>query len=145
MKAYRRAAKISFLKKLSLDISQEEKISTDLKHKFSTLKKLETVFSVENTEMLETKTLLSGIKKLSSSDIVVKDIKKLFVPDHLLCLISGDLMSDPVTLESGRTYERAKILQYFEHQREQATKALINADSDNEVIEADYMICPVNM
>ena len=45
------------------------------------------------------------------------DIKKLFVPEHLLCLITGDLMQEPVTLESGRTYEKSKIEQYFKTQR----------------------------
>ena len=42
------------------------------------------------------------------------DLKKLCVPDHMLCLISQDLMTDPVTIESGKTYERANIVQYFE-------------------------------
>ena len=45
------------------------------------------------------------MKRVSLADVVV-DLKTLFVPDHLLCLISGDLMIDPVTIESGRTYER---------------------------------------
>ena len=31
------------------------------------------------------------------------------VPPYLCCPISGDLMSDPVTVESGQTYEREMI------------------------------------
>ena len=58
------------------------------------------------------------------------DLKKMFVPDHLLCLITGDLMLDPVTLTSGRTYERTSIVKYFETQRETAQRALERADSD---------------
>ena len=58
-------------------------------------------------------------------------------------------MEDPVTIESGRTFDRDNIMQYFEVQRDKAQKAMDNADSSYEeeanLEEADYIICPVNM
>lgn len=54
------------------------------------------------------------------------------MPDHLLCLLSGELMSEPVTLESGRTFERDTIEHYFKVQRETAARAIANADHDAE-------------
>ena len=39
--------------------------------------------------------------------------KELRIPEHLICTISGDIMFDPVTLESGRTYERSSIEMLF--------------------------------
>ena len=62
----------------------------------------------------------------------VVDVKTLNVPDHLVCRITGDFMSDPVTLESGCTYERQSIEQYFMVQREVAKRALEKVDSEDE-------------
>ena len=41
-------------------------------------------------------------------------LQELRVPEYLICVISGEVMSDPVSLESGRTYERESILQLFD-------------------------------
>ena len=58
-------------------------------------------------------------------------------------------MSEPVTLESGRTFERDTIEHYFKVQRETAARAIANADHDAEdgqnLTEADFIICPINM
>ena len=40
-------------------------------------------------------------------------LQELRVPEYLVCVISGEVMSDPVTLESGRTYDRASISLLF--------------------------------
>ena len=48
----------------------------------------------------------------------ILDLKKLFVPDHLLCVISGEILLDPVTITSGRTFDRGSILEYFRLQKE---------------------------
>ena len=76
-------------------------------------------------------------------------MKKLFVPDHLICPIGGEIMQDPVTLESGRTYEKDNILTYFKFQRETAKRLIELADSEDEEAmaktEADYLLCPVNL
>ena len=69
--------------------------------------------NVPKEDRLETKELLSSIKEVYNADSAV-DLKTLFVPEHLLCVISGDIMHDPVTLESGSTYERSSIISYFE-------------------------------
>ena len=71
------------------------------------MKKLEIVFKVPKANKLNIKPLQIGISALLNEAAV--DLKTLFVPDHLLCLISGDLMKDPVTIESGCTYERVSI------------------------------------
>lgn len=36
-------------------------------------------------------------------------------PDEFLCPITGELLREPVTLSSGKTYERAAILEWFEY------------------------------
>ena len=106
------------------------------------------MFKVTNERQVDTKSLQAAMKKMCDSESAV-DVKTLFVPDHLLCLISGDLMKDPVTLESGCTFERASIEQYFKTQRETAKRALANADSEVEeernMTEADFLRCPVTM
>jgi hypothetical protein len=38
----------------------------------------------------------------------------LEIPDYLICRISDDLMTDPVMLTSGFTYEREVICKHFE-------------------------------
>lgn len=74
----------------------------------STLKRLKTIFKVADSKEGNIPDLHNRVKKVVETEKSV-DIKKLAVPDHLLCLISGDLMTDPVTIESGRTYERVSI------------------------------------
>ena len=77
------------------------------------------------------------------------NVKNLKVPDQLLCSIMGDLMIDPVTIESGRTYERTSIERHFLEQKEKAARVKANADSEDEetkdLEEADFMTCPVNL
>lgn len=36
-------------------------------------------------------------------------------PDEYMCPITGELLREPVTLSSGKTYERAAILEWFEY------------------------------
>ena len=77
------------------------------------------------------------------------NLKTLYVPEHLICIISGDLMDDPVTIASGCTFERQFIEQHFEVQRAKAQKAIRELDSDNEeevkISESDFMTCPKTM
>ena len=35
--------------------------------------------------------------------------KELVIPDYLMCPIAGDLMTDPVLIQSGQTFERSII------------------------------------
>ena len=56
-------------------------------------------------------------------------------------------MFDPVTIESGRTYDRSSIERHFLMQKEKAVKVMANADSEieseRELEEADFMTCPI--
>ena len=56
-------------------------------------------------------------------------------------------MIDPVTIESGRTYDRSSIERHFLMQKEKAVKVMANADSEieseRELEEADFMTCPI--
>ena len=81
-----------------------------------TLDRLQITRKVPNANRLDTKPLVQSMIKMIESE-KAKDLKKLFVPDHFLCLIGGEIMHDPVTIESGRTFERDNITQYFEVQR----------------------------
>ena len=47
-------------------------------------------------------------------------LKELFVPEYLLCSISGDFMADPVTIGSGHTFDRKNIEMYWDIQRNKA-------------------------
>ncbi|WCJ34879.1 U-box domain-containing protein 9 [Euphorbia peplus] len=44
-----------------------------------------------------------------ASSIVEEDVQNVVVPDDFKCPISGELMSDPVVLSSGQTYDRISI------------------------------------
>jgi len=39
----------------------------------------------------------------------------LVEPSHLICTIGGFIMSDPVTIETGRTYDRSSITMFFKY------------------------------
>ena len=52
------------------------------------------------------KQLMDDIKRVYEAEAAVKP-KDMYVPDFLLCPISGDFMQEPVTLSSGRTYEKS--------------------------------------
>ena len=79
----------------------------------------------------------------------IVELKKLFVPEYLLCSITNELMAEPVTIESGRTYERASLDRWFALQREKAVRLIDEADSDIEeernLTTEDFLICPVTM
>ena len=95
---------------------------------------------------MDTKPLLADMTKMIQSE-TVPVLKKLHVPDHLVCPFTGDLMKDPVTIESGRTYERECIVKYFEVQREVAEKArsVLDDDEANNLKDESYLICPINL
>ena len=96
-----------------------------MKKKLSTLKRLEISKKVPEGERKDTKSLLEGIKNMIKSDSEpVPALKTLQVPEFLLCPISGDLMKEPVTLESGRTFEKESTIKYFEVQREVVKRVL---------------------
>ena len=81
-------------------------------------------------------------------------LKELFVPEYLLCTISGDFMADPVTIGSGRTFDRENIEMYWDIQRNRAERDEADFDPDehkeNEQYPAvfdaaSYMNCPVTL
>ena len=61
---------------------------------------------------------------IKSNSEPVPALKSLHVPEFFLCPISGDLMKEPVTLESGRTFEKESTIKYFEVQREVVKRVL---------------------
>ena len=89
----------------------------DVRTKLKTLDKLMIVFKIPKGKRLNTKLLATDLKQMCDTEKVVP-MKQKFVPEHLLCQIKGDLMDDPVIIESGRTFERAEIVKYFERQAE---------------------------
>ena len=88
-----------------LDKTSHTKDFEDIKKKLSTLSKLEIKNKVNKLERQDTKGLTEQFKGMLLADKRT-ELKQLFVPDHLLCLITGELMTDPVTLESGKTFEK---------------------------------------
>ena len=84
---------------------------------------------------------LKRIMELSEQESAAS-VKDLRVPQHLLCPISGDLMDDPVTLESGQTFEREMIEKYFEAQREKDQEQINNQEEEED--RFDFFICPVS-
>ena len=54
------------------------------------------------------------------------------IPDHLVCKITDDLMTEPVMLTSGFTYEKEIILKHFQ----------VNGNNDPLTRED---VCPTNL
>ena len=69
-------------------------------------------------------------------------VDDLELPNHLVCAISGDIMQDPVMLESGNTFERETILQYFKIKYQTAQQM---KEEGEEFDEASFFTCPVSM
>ena len=84
---------------------------------------------VPGSQRLSTSDLKKGIFKISMQEYQ-GELKSLFVPEHLLCVISGCIMKDPVTLMSGRSFEKDAIKHYFDVQRENAQKFFERHDED---------------
>ena len=84
----------------------------DLHSKTKLLSKLYTLFSTDKADQISGKQLELDIRAIMDRERN-PTLQELRVPEYLVCVISGEVMSDPVTLESGRTYDRASISQLF--------------------------------
>jgi len=69
---------------------------------------------------------------------------ELRVPEHIICIISGEIMSDPVTLETGRSYERSQIEMLFQYARA-SEEQLCYCPSSLVPVNADVMIPNVGL
>ena len=72
------------------------------------LDKLRILFKIPKKDRADLKLLQKQITDKYNAE-EAKDIRTLTVPEHLVCMISGEIMYDPVTIESGRTFDRASI------------------------------------
>lgn len=69
------------------------------------------VFSIEEAKRAHNKKLYEKIEKeLKAMEV---NVSQLEVPDYLVCRITDELMNEPVTLQSGFTYEKEQILKHF--------------------------------
>mmetsp|Transcript_12935 Transcript_12935/g.17419 ORF Transcript_12935/g.17419 Transcript_12935/m.17419 type:complete len:132 (-) Transcript_12935:72-467(-) len=74
------------------------------------------------------------------------NLKELYLPRELECPISRCLMTDPVTITSGVTYERIQIMQNFDLRKEHIEKVQKANDSDpDEPINNRSYVCPLSM
>ena len=118
----RQSKKLRSLKLIDQEASLDQEAFKLLKKHLSTLKKLRIVLrnkidkSQPQVDIAKLQKQIEQVLKGEKKPV----IKDLEVPDNLLCQISGDLMKDPVLIESGMTYEREAILQYIEVQAERA-------------------------
>ena len=55
-------------------------------------------------------------RMLSNDEAAAPKPKDLKVPEHLMCQISGDLMHEPILIQSGMTFEKEVIERYFKVQ-----------------------------
>ena len=78
------------------------------------------------------------LKKISDMEEQELNQINLSVPTYLLCPISGWLMDDPTTIESGQTYDRTFIQQFFTLRKAQFDK---EKDQD-EIDEKTFFKCP---
>ena len=101
----------------------------DLHKKKKTVAQLCQMFKVDKQDKEQHLQTLKRIMELSEQESAAS-VKDLRVPQHLLCPISGDLMDDPVTLESGQTFEREMIEKYFEAQREKDQEQINNQEEE---------------
>lgn len=67
----------------------------------------------------------------------------MVIPNHLLCMITGEVMKHPVMIESGQSYERDAIIRYFEIQKQRAEsdKHDMGEDFDDNEYRS-YFKCP---
>ena len=137
-----RARKIACLKHLKLGKAEDEAFVAGLKDKTSVLSKLYVTQKVPQADRQNTKALFAQIKAVIDSDNHGKQLKDLSVPDHLICQISGEIMSDPVMITSGQTYERSIITRHFEIKKSQADQEKDELDEDEYDYDA-YFKCPV--
>ena len=139
---YRNAVKIQYLRDLANTKSDQDAALADLKKKLSSLSKLEIVKKVPKNERIATKPLLSSVNEIMQREGQTKTQKKLQVPDNLICPISGDIMTDPVLIQSGQTFEREAIAKHFEMMEQRAEKK--RQDGDSDLDEDRIFTCPVS-
>ena len=61
-----------------------------------------------------------------------------------MCQISGDLMHEPMLIQSGMTFEREVIERYFKVQRDRYQQQLDEyGDESDDVDKNDYFKCPI--
>ena len=118
----RQSMKLRSLKLIDQEASLDQEAFKLLKKHLSTLKKLRIVL---RNKIDKSQPQVDITKLLKAMDQILKSESKpvcqdLEVPDNLLCQISGDLMHDPVLIESGQTFEREAIMRYIEVQAENA-------------------------
>ena len=128
---FRRAASLLFLMQHRIDTVHKKELQAILKNTFSTLKKLCISQKVPKPNRPET-TQLKKELDIQIEKEQIDDLWDLQVPSHLLCPISCEIMTEPVTIESGRTYEKTYIMNYFDMQRVVAQKIIADADSDSD-------------
>lgn len=103
------ARKIQYLRDLANTEKDHEAALADLKKKLSSLSKLEIVKKVPKSDRIATKPLLAAVTEMMSRE-GVKTQKELYVPEYFVCPVAGDLMTEPVLIQSGQTYERSAII-----------------------------------
>ena len=86
----------------------------DLQKKKVTLKKLYITTKLPKDRRIDVNTVYTTIKAVYNREPPASQ-KDLVEPEHFMCGIGGFIMNDPVTLESGRTYERSQIEMYWEY------------------------------
>ena len=112
-----RARKIKSLKELEEQAEVDANAIDTLRKRINSLKKLQIILKKKST-FAENKKMLIKISELCQLE-ASPVIKELQIPQHLLCLITGDFMKEPVMIESGMTYEKAMIEQCFHFQEQQ--------------------------
>ena len=101
IEVYHKARKVLFLRDLAHTNNDNEAALAALKVKLSSLSKLEILKKVPKKDRIATKTLLASFREMMGREGDAKTQKELLIPDHLVCPISGDIMTDPVLIQSG--------------------------------------------
>mmetsp|Transcript_8463 Transcript_8463/g.11654 ORF Transcript_8463/g.11654 Transcript_8463/m.11654 type:complete len:181 (-) Transcript_8463:33-575(-) len=109
------------------------------------LAKLEIIFKVPKGQRNKSEALAERIIEIIKDEEPLK-VENLKIPTNLVCAISGEIMLDPVLIESGISYDRESILSYFHAKKEEAVRRLERmADNGEEFDEANFFKCPVSM
>ena len=150
----RLARKIEFIKNRGEAAQEVQDAVSDLKKKKSSLGKLQVIGKVPQGERCDGSLLFQEMQRVVQKDLAAMGISSakkkagvhkhglgdLVVPYHLYYQMKGEMMDDPVMLESGQTYERAYIEKYFSNKRERLEEDKDDSDLD----EATYFTCPVS-
>ena len=111
----------------------------------STLKKLYVVMKTQEARQIDATKFKDDIGAMLKRE-KPPNVRELYLPKYLECAITGQLMEDPVTIESGVTFEKSAIEEQFRYRQKHIDEAIAEDESEDEKpVNNKEFVCPVTM